>query len=515
MNRKHAPFMLIVFVALILGMWAGLLRSGWRLPNLHNEFALAHGVLMVGGFLGTLINLERAVALYEFIKSDRARQLPYVAPMLSAAASLALVVDLSFAALLMTLSSAGMVAMFAYILRKQPAVYSLTMALGAICWLAGNVIWLSGEPLYMSAPWWMAFLILNIAGERLELARLMRHSHRSIMLFAIVVGMLLLGLVLTRVDYDPGMRVMGAGGIGLALWLVNFDVIRRTIKQEGLPRFIAVCLGLGYVWLAISGELALAYGGVKAGMKYDAILHAVFLGFAFSMIFGHAPIILPAVMRINIAYTPAFYIHLTLLHLSLLLRVGGDLIAWGYGRRWGAMLNALVLLLFIVNTARALQTHDNRPLVPRSKPAYAVYTIVLPLLVIGFVLIGVGFAGNMQGGSPETPTPQPNLEIGAPPDELETYNAADVASGERLYQATCASCHGGDMRGLPGIGKNLIDSEFVESQSDAGLRTFIKQGRPIWDAQNTTGIDMPPRGGNPSLSDQDIDHIIAYIRTER
>lgn len=494
MNRKHAPFMLLVFTALTAGLWAGLLRSGWQLPNLHDDFALAHGVLMIGGFMGTLINLERAVALHVFLKSPHWRFLPYLAPMLSAAGALALIVDLSFAALLMTLSSLGMVLMFVFIVYKQFAVYTVTMAVGALCWLVGNIIWLGGEPLYTSAPWWMAFLVLTIAGERLELARLMRHKRRSIYIFAGTVVVLLGGLLLSRVDYDPGMRLMGAGNMGIALWLVRYDVIHRTIRQDGLPRFIAVCLALGYVWLGTSGAMSLSYGGVKAGLMYDAVLHSVFLGFAFSMIFGHVPMILPAVLRLDVAYSPLFYIHLALLHLSMLLRVGSNLTAWQDGRHWGAILNAIVLVFFIVNTIRTLHTADARSFIPRGKPAYAVYALVLPLL--GSLFIVIGIVGSLQRDSQSSDTPLSNI----------------ATQGEGLYQTICSSCHGMDLQGVTGVGKNLLESEWVASLSDAELHAFIVEGRPTWHPDNTTGIEMPARGGNPTLSDSDIDAIIAYVR---
>ena len=101
--------------------------------------------------------------------------------------------------------------------------------------------------------------------------------------------------------------------------------------------------------------MALIFGGVAAGPRYDALLHAIFLGFVFSIIFGHAPIILPAVLGVPLAYHPAVHLHLVLLHLSLLLRVGGDLAGWWAGRQWGGLLNAVVLLMFLGNTVRALQ----------------------------------------------------------------------------------------------------------------------------------------------------------------
>lgn len=92
-----------------------------------------------------------------------------------------------------------------------------------------------------------------------------------------------------------------------------------------------------------------------------------------------------------------------------------------------------------------------------------------------------------------------------------TYDPDIVAHGRSLFLA-CGACHGQDGLGLPNLGKPLVDSEFIDSSTDDELVTFIKTGRPIWDAENTTGIDMPPKGGNPTLTDDDILAIVAYIR---
>lgn len=84
---------------------------------------------------------------------------------------------------------------------------------------------------------------------------------------------------------------------------------------------------------------------------YDATLHAIFIGFVFSMIVGHAPIIFPSVLEIALPFHPGFYSHLVLLHLSLVLRVVGDVTAWWPGRLWGGTLNVVAVLLFLGNMA--------------------------------------------------------------------------------------------------------------------------------------------------------------------
>jgi hypothetical protein len=135
--------------------------------------------------------------------------------------------------------------------------------------------------------------------------------------------------------------------VGLAVWLISFDIARRNIKKTGLTRFIAVCLFSGYIWLGIGGLLALFYGGVSVGLIYDAMLHAIFLGFVFGMVFGHAPIILPGVLNIPLSYHWRLYIPVALLNLSLLLRLVGDLGVVLWARQWGGLLNAIAILAYL------------------------------------------------------------------------------------------------------------------------------------------------------------------------
>lgn len=87
------------------------------------------------------------------------------------------------------------------------------------------------------------------------------------------------------------------------------------------------------------------------------------------------------------------------------------------------------------------------------------------------------------------------------------------AIGRHAFVTSCSACHGERGEGLDGLGKPLAGSEFVQSKTDAELTTFVKQGRPIWDAENTTGLDMPPKGGNPALGDAELAEIIQFIRT--
>lgn len=88
----------------------------------------------------------------------------------------------------------------------------------------------------------------------------------------------------------------------------------------------------------------------------------------------------------------------------------------------------------------------------------------------------------------------------------------DPAKGQEKF-ITCSACHGATGEGVQGLGKDMTHSKFIAEKTDEELVEFIKTGRPASDPFNTTGIDMPPKGGNPSLSEEDLYNIVAYIRT--
>jgi hypothetical protein len=338
------PFLLLAVLALLAGMWGGLLRLGWALPNAAAlaPLPMQHGPLMISGFLGTLIALERVAAL-------RQRWM-FAAPLSSGAGwllSLALP-GLLVGPLLITLGSLLTAGMLSMITRREPKMYTITMTFGAFCWLGGNLLWVFGTPIPLVVWWWAAFLVLTIAGERLELNRVLRMTARHYRLFVLAVLPFLLGAVLYPWMPQVAARISGAGMLALAAWLLVFDIARRNLRHRfPLTRFIAACLFSGYFWLGISGLLNLLYGAQAAGPIYDALLHTLFVGFVISMIFGHAPIILPALTRINVPFRPAMYLPLILLHASLVLRIAGDLGGQMALRRWGGMLNEIAILAFM------------------------------------------------------------------------------------------------------------------------------------------------------------------------
>lgn len=331
----------------LAALWGGLARLGWGLSGSNGREVAWHGALAALGFLGTLIAAERATAL--------GRPWGFAAPLASGVGALALLVLRSpvTGQVLLLAGALALVAIFVVIYRVQPALHNAVLGLGSVLWAVGVALWIGGFALYRVAPWWAGLLVVTIAGERLELSRMTGATGGARRSFLASLALFVAGIVLSVASFDLGIRVAGAGLAALALWLARHDLARRTIRAASLTRFMAVCLLSGYMWLGVGGILWLSSGGLIAGPRHDAMLHAVFVGFVMSMVFGHAPVILPAVLGGSIAYRPRFYAHLALLHASLVIRVAGDLASVPTAVRWGGLLNAVAILLFVVSTAAA------------------------------------------------------------------------------------------------------------------------------------------------------------------
>lgn len=88
-----------------------------------------------------------------------------------------------------------------------------------------------------------------------------------------------------------------------------------------------------------------------------------------------------------------------------------------------------------------------------------------------------------------------------------------LAQARTDYLRTCAMCHGPQGQGVGSLGNSLVDTKFMRTTSDEEMTEFLKVGRLPNDPANTTGMLMPPRGANPSLTDEDLKNIVLYMRT--
>ncbi|HET8614436.1 MAG TPA: hypothetical protein VFL94_02845 [Actinomycetales bacterium] len=369
--RGRLPVLALGGICLLLGLTGGLARLGAGTPSPQSA-AAGHGVLMTLGFLGTLISLERAVALRH--------AWGYLAPVLSGLGGIAYVAGAPAPgpALLFAAAGAWLIGAYLVMWQVQPALHIAIQMLGAIAWWAAALLWLIGRGLPAIVPWLAAYVILTISGERLELARVALRGTRHLPGLVIWSVLIMAGPAVSVLRPVAGGRVFGVGLLVLAAWLVRYDVARRTVRTSGLTRYMAVCLLTGYVWLTLAGVLWVVEGQIASGPGYDGAVHAVFFGYAMSMVLGHAPVILPAVLRVRLPHHPRDYAVLALLHVSFALRIlGGDLAGVDALRVLGGSLGVVTLLAFVANAISSIigaqRAADVRPApaAPRAAAARA------------------------------------------------------------------------------------------------------------------------------------------------
>lgn len=329
----------LVGLAMLAGVFGGMVRLGWGLPLAVP--AAHHGLLMSGGFLGTLITLERTVVL-----PSRWWRL---FPLLSAMGTVLLLVgELRPALIAMMVANLGLIAAYAGQMRHHREAHWYLFAAGALCWLLGNTVLWHGALVPAATPWWIAFIMLTIVGERLELTRYLPVPPWAKALLWVVLTSFLAGVLLPF--HGAGSKVLGVSAVAVALWLMRYDMARVGVRKAGFHRYVAAGLLVGYGWLLLHGLLLLL--GEAHPLFYDLYLHSFFLGFAFSMIWAHAPIILPSVLRSpHRPYHPLLWVGWALFQLTLSARVAFALQGAVHLRRVFGVANGFTIVLMFAAMA--------------------------------------------------------------------------------------------------------------------------------------------------------------------
>ncbi|NOY66939.1 MAG: c-type cytochrome [Gammaproteobacteria bacterium] len=82
-------------------------------------------------------------------------------------------------------------------------------------------------------------------------------------------------------------------------------------------------------------------------------------------------------------------------------------------------------------------------------------------------------------------------------------------SGKSIYTQTCVACHSETGTGaFPGV-PDFTNISGVLKKSDATLRKHITEGFQ----SPGSPMAMPPKGGNPSLTDDDVKSVLGYIKS--
>ncbi len=355
--RGRLAVLILVMVAVLSGLDAALLRLGAQAPVRSESLASAHGVLMVFGFLGTAIALERAVALQAGARGRSAWA--YVAPLAGGLGALLLVGQVAGLPLpagralpggAWVASMGAFAAIYLVVWRRQPAYAVLVQLLGALAGLGGVVLWARGLEVAQIVPWWAALLVLTIVGERLELARVAFMARGTEPRVLAEAGAVFVLLVASLVAPGWGYPLLGLALGVLAVDVAVHDIAWRTVRAGGLTRLMAACMLAGYAWAMVAALVWMVGGPAFSGYRYDAVVHALTIGFVLSMVVAHAPVIVPAIARRPLPYHPVMWVVAALLHAGLLVRVlagaRGAEAVW----RFGGTVSVVAMLAFLAST---------------------------------------------------------------------------------------------------------------------------------------------------------------------
>jgi hypothetical protein len=336
-----APFMVIIplaILSLILGIWGGWIRMGWGLPIPTPVPVSSHGVFMVDGFLGTLISLKRVATLHKIGL--------FVIPLTFGLSMPLFLLGLPHVSqLFLILGSVGYASLCIYNYLKYKHEGEFLLLIGAAFQLLGHVVLTKTNSYPMAFAAWMLFLIFTIVGERLDLTKFLpRGKYQKAELY-----FWLLAITLSSAMYHIGAaKILGFSLIGLSQWLIRNDIALVNITKTNNYKFLGISLLVAFAWLATTGII----GFLSSPFLYDALLHSFFIGFVFNMILAHAPIIFPALLKINHKpFHPVLYLWLVLLNLALAVRIIGDFIENSDWRLYGALFNGLAFIGYLVNVA--------------------------------------------------------------------------------------------------------------------------------------------------------------------
>ncbi len=326
--------------SLLSGLNAALVRLEVWAPVASERAGDVHGLVMVLGFLGTLISLERAQAL--------GRSWGYLAPALYGAGALSLLTPAPMLLGELLLIEAGVlfVAVYLALWRRAPRPLVAIQVLSAVLALGGAVVAALIDTT-VAVPWLAGFIVLTIAAERAELAQLTMGPRADAALLGVAAA-LTLAILAALTMPALGTRLVGVVLLATAVWLLAHDVVRRQLRLSGQRRYLAAALLAGYLNLALAGAVLVWSGLTSDRAGYDVVVHGVFLGFALSMVMAHAPVILPAVLGRNLPYRAVLWLPLGLLHGGLVLRFTGALAGWDVVWRVGGVVTVLALLSFLV-----------------------------------------------------------------------------------------------------------------------------------------------------------------------
>ena len=370
--RSRMVLLIGAGLAALLGLVAALIRADLIHPSDRVPLADLHGGLMVYGFLGAAIGLERAVAYRS--GGSKKPSWGFLAPALGLLGSLLCLLSLTvssraaapawvrvelFGGIPWTLSMLILTAMYLAIWHRQPSAEVLIQVLGSLVGLVGAFGWVAGLDASVLAPTWLFFLVLTIVGERVELARAV---FSDIRLESGILGLSLLTVLVLPVQAmapSVGYPLLGLSLGLLLLVMASHDVAKGTFRHGGLPGFMGTCMLSAYAWGLLAALIWMA-APVDSGTYWgDMALHALAVGFIMTMVIAHVCMIVPSVIRRPLPFHPLLWGAWALMQVGLLIRLLGAIRLYTPLWKAGNLLNVLgilsMMLIVVYLAARGKQ----------------------------------------------------------------------------------------------------------------------------------------------------------------
>jgi hypothetical protein len=348
-----------IAAAAATGILAGLARLGlgvaWGPPH-----AGDHGPLLVLGVFATVVAQERAAVL--------GTAWGLAAPLGTAAAATALLIGAPGGPWIATAANVALIATNGAIARRRPTRTSWLLLAGSALLLLGTARWAAGDPVARVVPAWTGFFVLTITAERSRLSRRAVPGVWPWRVLDALVALFVAAIVARLFGVRAAGPVMGLAMAGVAAWQTRYDIAGGSADGAAdgapLPRYMAAGVRAGTFWLLAGGALLAWLDPPAGGPAYDAVLHAVFVGFVLSTGFAHAPGAVTTLAGRPVPFSPLFYAPLALLQASLMVRLAGDLAGDLPWRRAGGIGNAVAIALFAIVLIGAMLSARRRPATP-------------------------------------------------------------------------------------------------------------------------------------------------------
>ena len=355
--RSRMALLIGAGLAALLGLVAALIRADLIHPSGRVPLADLHGGLMVYGFLGAAIGLERAVA-YRSGGSGKPAW-GFLAPALGLLGSLLCLLSLLASScgaapawvkveliggIPWTLSMLVLTAIYSAIWRRQPSAEVIIQVLGSLVGLVGAAGWVAGLDAAVLAPTWLFFLVLTIVGERVELARAVFSDVR---LESGILGLSLLAVLMLPVQAmapSVGYPLLGLSLGLLLLVMASHDVAKGTFRHGGLPGFMGTCMLSAYAWGLLAALIWMVAPLDSSTYWGDMALHALAVGFIMTMVIAHVCMIVPSVIRRPLPFHPLLWVAWALMQVGLLIRLLGAIRLYTPLWKAGNLLNVLGIL---------------------------------------------------------------------------------------------------------------------------------------------------------------------------